>query len=129
MKKGEGGRGRDVWAVAATLAALMLLGGFVRIAGLAPWHLAWDEAWHLLGLLLSQTPALPEAADCLRKAVQLVPELLLNRTIYVRSSPSRSTPDHSIVRGVSTGWPTVGFVTATVGALALMVRSASGVPW
>jgi hypothetical protein len=52
LSKGEGGGpGREAWAVAVTLAALMLLGGYVRVAGLPPWHLAWDEAWHLLDAL------------------------------------------------------------------------------
>jgi hypothetical protein len=52
LSKGEGGGpGREAWAVAVTLAALMLLGSYVRVAGLPPWHLAWDEAWHLLDAL------------------------------------------------------------------------------
>jgi 4-amino-4-deoxy-L-arabinose transferase-like glycosyltransferase len=52
LNKGEGGgSGREAWAVAATLAVLVLLGSYVRISGLPPWHLAWDEAWHLLDAL------------------------------------------------------------------------------
>ncbi|MEN8183992.1 MAG: glycosyltransferase family 39 protein [Myxococcota bacterium] len=44
------------WGVAGALLALVLVGGYLRLSGLAPWHLAWDEAWHLLDAL-QQSPA------------------------------------------------------------------------
>ncbi len=87
MKKGEGGgSGREAWAVAATLAALMLLGSYVRVAGLPPWHLAWDEAWHLLDALQT-SPVAVVVQNVQRQVHGPVGYLLWYATAHLTSDP------------------------------------------
>jgi hypothetical protein len=72
--------------VAATLAALVLLGSYLRVAGLSPWHLAWDEAWHLPDAL--QTSPLAVVVRSVRRQVHgPVGYLLWHATAQLTSDP------------------------------------------
>jgi hypothetical protein len=85
-KRKGGGCGRDAWAVAATLVVLMLLGGYVRISGLPAWHLAWDEAWHLLDAMQA-SPVAVVVRNVQRQVHGPVGYLLWYATAHLTNDP------------------------------------------